>query len=64
MDVARMISYRFGQGHPQCTWPGSNPAGQCYPAGHPIPGSDTRFATYPVDDVHQALVTHGIGGWG
>ena len=29
-----------------------------------MPGADTRSATYPVDDIHQARITKGVGGWG
>ena len=46
---------------PQCSRPGSNPAGQ---RGHPIPGGGSRSASYPVDDVHQARMTDGVEGWG
>ena len=27
-------------------------------------GGDTRSATYPVDDIHQARNAYGVGGWG
>ena len=51
-------------------WPGSTPSAfglvLTPPAngGHSIPGGDARSATYPVDGVHEARITKGIGGWG
>ena len=31
--------------------------------GHPLPGGDSRSASFPVDDVHQARVTEGVWEW-
>ena len=31
---------------------------------HPIPGGDSKSATYPVNDIHQARITKSVWGWG
>ena len=63
MDVARMNPYRSGQGEPpvHMAWFASPPAS----GSHPIPGAggDSRSAFFPVDDIHQARITEGLGGW-
>ena len=61
MDVTQVNSYRSGQGEPPVPWPGSHPPAS---GSHPIPGGDTRSATYPVDDLHQTQMTQDVGGWG
>ena len=60
MDVALVNPYRFGQGQPPVHSALFNPPPPAN-GGHPIPVDDTRSAAYPVDDVHQALITYGMG---
>ena len=61
IGVARVHPYRSDQGSPR---PRGLVRTLMASGGHPIPGGDTRSATYPVDDVHQARITYGIWGWG
>ena len=73
-DVGYDVPGRNGRhpGEAISFWTGSTP--QCHhgglvsilPAngGHPIPGGDSRFASYPMDDVHQARMTKGVREWG
>ena len=63
IDVARVKPYRFSQCQPQIalglvlTPPAKG--------GHLIQGrGDSRSASNPVDDVHQAWITSSVGGWG
>ena len=32
--------------------------------GHQLSGASSGFASYPVDNVHQARITWGVGKWG
>ena len=54
-------------GEPIQFWPGSAPRTlglvptPSANGGHPILGSDSGSASYPVDDVHQARITQGVG---
>ena len=54
MDVARAYPYRSDQGTPSVHGLVRTPTAS---GGRPIPGSDTRPATYPADDVHPAQLT-------
>ena len=58
MDVDRVIQYRFCQGQP--TVHSTPPAN----GGHPMPGGDTRSATYPVDCVQPGPDYVGNRGMG
>ena len=55
---------------PMPFWPGSTPSAfdlvLTPPAngGHPIPGDDSRSASYPVDDVQQGKMAKGVGDGG
>ena len=53
MDVAWVNPYRSDKGSPSALGLVRTPT---VSGGHPIPGGDTRSATYPVDDVHQARI--------
>ena len=61
MDVARVKPYWFGLGLTRALGLAPTPPAN---GGHPIPGRGAISATYPVDGVHQARITKGIGGWG
>ena len=62
MDVARVHPYRYDQGTLKSRGLVRTPTAS---GGHPIPGGDTRSASYLVNDVHQARITcKGIWGWG
>ena len=62
MDVARVNSYQSNQDDPPVhRAPGSHSTSSGH---HPIPGGDSRSASYPVDDVHQPRNEQGIGDGG
>ena len=53
MDVALVNPRRFGQGPPIVL--GLVPTSPVN-GGHPMPGGDSRSASYPADDFHQAWI--------
>ena len=62
MDVVRVKAYRSGQGEPPVTmiwfvphWPAAVTQFQR--------GGDSKSASYPLNEVHLAWVTYGVGGW-
>ena len=59
MDVARMTPKPILPGWPQCSKSDSHPDQRG--GGHPIPVEDPMPVSYPVDDVHQAWITGGVG---
>ena len=62
--VTQVNLYRSGQGESQCTRPGLHPTGQRLLRTSGVDSRSACFPVDPVDDVHQARITEGVGGWG
>ena len=61
MDMARVHPYRSDQVSRSAHGLVRTTAAS---GGHPVPGAGTRSVTYPLDDVHRAWITYGVGDAG